>query len=393
MLKFESFFFISGGTVDISAQEVAPNGELKIIHRVCGGSWGGEMTNEKFKAMLIKIIGAPLLMKFKKDNGSDFIEMMGDFERKKKSFKVDDNGNVVTRFPLSLKTLIEDELDSTIDEIIAESPSYKDKLYIKRDKMFITRDLFKSFFDECCNLTVEEIKGVLNHPRCEKSKAIMMVGGFSECELLRKAVKDAFPSLEVFIPVEGGLSVLKGAVIYGHNPRIVASRVCNFTYGVSLSVPFVTGKHPESKRYVWDKEQWCRHVFHVCYTVDEEVRIGEVRKIELNDTFVSPESQCRRSTPMKVEIYISDKANPSFVTDEGCKKHAVIHVSPPGGRWPEQVMGYVELEVVGTEMIGTYVNVTTNERTSTRFEFLPSGYEFTKGEKRRIFDPEADKLD
>lgn len=385
--------FVLGGTVDISTQEVAPDGELKIIHRVCGGSWGGGMTNENFRIMLTKLIGAPLLLKFKKEQGSDFIEMMRDFERKKKSFKVEDTGNVVTRFPLSLKIMIGDELGEEIEDLIANSASYKDKLKIKRDKMLMSRELFKTFFDECCDLTVEEIRDVLEHPRCKSSKAIMMVGGFSECDLLRKAVKDAFPNLEVFVPVEGGLSVLKGAVIYGHNPNIVASRICNFTYGVSISIPFKTGQHPESKRYEWDKEQWCRHVFHVCYTMDEEVKVGVVRKIELNDTFVTPESQCRRNSPIRAEIYISDKENPSFITDDGCKKHAVILVNPPGGKWPEQVLGWVELEVVGTEMIGTYVNASTNERTSTKFEFLPSGYEFTKGEKKRLFDPDADALD
>jgi hypothetical protein len=34
-----------------------------------------------------------------------------------------------------------------------------------------------------------------------------------------------------------GHSVLKGVVIYGHDPD-VSSRVCNFTYGIRLSVDF-----------------------------------------------------------------------------------------------------------------------------------------------------------
>jgi hypothetical protein len=41
-----------------------------------------------------------------------------------------------------------------------------------------------------------------------------------------------------------------------------------------------------------------------------------------------------------------------------------------------------------SEMTGTYVNATTKERTTTKFEFLPSGYRFTKGERKRLFDPE-----
>jgi hypothetical protein len=50
---------------------------------------------------------------------------------------------------------------------------------------------------------------------------------YSESDMLQNAVKVAYPDLEVFVPVDGGLSVLKGAVIYGHNPNIVSSRICN----------------------------------------------------------------------------------------------------------------------------------------------------------------------
>jgi hypothetical protein len=45
----------------------------------------------------------------------------------------------------------------------------------------------------------------------------------------------------------------------------------------------------------------------------------------------------------------------------------VIQVDPPGGTWPQQVFGWVELEISGTEMTGTYVNATTKERTTTKF--------------------------
>ncbi|CAC5400999.1 unnamed protein product [Mytilus coruscus] len=336
-----------GGTVDISTQEVAPNGELKIIHKVCGGSWGGEMVNEKYRIVLTKLVGGPVLKQFKREQGADYNEMMRDFERKKKTYKLNSTETVNTRFPVSLKDLIADSVDSSIDSVINES-TFKDKISTKRDKMFIKPDLFQTFFKESCDLTVEEIRSVLNHPRCEDVSAIMMVGGFSESDVLQDAVKKAFPELEVFVPVDGGLSVLKGAVIYGHNPNIVASRVS-----------------------------------------DEDVKVGDIRQIELNDTFVTADSQCRRTHPLRAEIYISDKPDPKFVTEEGCQKHAVIHVKPSGGQWPEQVFGWVELKVAGTEMIGTYVNATTKERTSTKFEFLPSGYKFTKGEKKRLFDPAA----
>jgi hypothetical protein len=57
-----------------------------------------------------------------------------------------------------------------------------------------------------------------------------MVGGFSESEILQIEIRNAFPDLQLFIPMEGGVSVLKGAVIYGHSPKTLGIRLCNFTY-------------------------------------------------------------------------------------------------------------------------------------------------------------------
>ena len=338
--------------------------------------------------MLRRLVGGDILSgEFKKEEGADYNEMMRDFERKKKLFKSDSTETINTRFPTTLKDIIIKQLDCSIDDLIKDS-SFKEDLKSRRDKMFIKPELFKTFFKESCDLTIMEIRDILDHPRCEDVSAVMMVGGYSESDMLQNAVKVAYPDLEVFVPVDGGVSVLKGAVIYGHNPNIVSSRICNYTFGVSLSIPFQTGKHPESKRYTWDNEQWCRHIFHRCFKADEVVKIGDMRQIELNDTFETADSQSRRTHPLKVEIYISDKQDPTYVTDDGCQKHAVIQVDPPGGTWPQQVFGWVELEISGTEMTGTYVNATTKERTTTKFEFLPSGYRFTKGEKRRLYDPE-----
>lgn len=346
------------------------------------------MVNEKYRSMLRRLVGGDILSgEFKKEQGAEYNEMMRDFERKKKLFKFDSTETINTRFPTTLKDIIIKQLDCSIDDLIKDS-SFKEDLKSRRDQMFIKPELFKTFFKESCDLTIMEIRDILDHPRCKDVSAVMMVGGYSESDMLQNAVKVAYPDLEVFVPVDGGLSVLKGAVIYGHNPNIVSSRICNYTFGVSLSIPFQTGKHPQSKRYTWDNEQWCRHIFHTCFNADEVVKIGDMRQIELNDTFETADSQSRRTHPLKIEIYISDKQDPTYVTDDGCQKHAVIQVDPPGGTWPQRVFGWVELEISGTEMTGTYVNATTKERTTTKFEFLPSGYRFTKGERKRLFDPE-----
>jgi hypothetical protein len=80
------FIILIGGTVDISTQEVSTNGELKIIHKICGGPWGGECVNRQFMKIILELLGAGILEDFKKSYGHDLLLMTRSFERKKKTF-------------------------------------------------------------------------------------------------------------------------------------------------------------------------------------------------------------------------------------------------------------------------------------------------------------------
>ncbi|VDI47076.1 Hypothetical predicted protein [Mytilus galloprovincialis] len=59
----------------------------------------------------------------------------------------------------------------------------------------------------------------LMHSEVSDIQQILMVGGFSECELVQKAMEDRFPNIAIFIPEKAGLAVLKGAVMYGHQHK------------------------------------------------------------------------------------------------------------------------------------------------------------------------------
>ena len=66
---------------------------------------------------------------------------------------------------------------------------------------------------------------------------IFLVGGFAESELMQATVKSQFASAatKVIVPVRPGLAVLCGAVRFGKNQDVFASRVARFTYGIALA--------------------------------------------------------------------------------------------------------------------------------------------------------------
>lgn len=368
---FVIFFIFKGGTINISTQAVTRGGEIDMLYKVSGGPWGGDRLNEEFLRMLSTILGEETMAQFKDFNGPDYLDLCRQFEVKKKTYSRSSQHDVVIRMPFELCDLYETYSEDTIVNAIKRSP-YHDKIKFKRSKLHLSPGVFEEFYREITQNLLNEIRKILDHPRCKDVSAILMVGGFSESEVLQLELRSAFPKLEFFIPVEGGLAVLKGGVIYGHNPRTVGLRLCNFTYGVNAMLPFSKRRHPMSHRVIWNGKPYCSFIFRVLFTMNEEIKEGEVRSIRVIDVFDSEETQDKRYLPIRVQIYASDSETPVYTTDEGCRLHAEIVVDPPGGKWPKRVFGTVELEFAGEEMIGTYISDDTGAKTCARFEFLQS---------------------
>lgn len=342
-----------------------------MLYKVTGGPWGGDRLNEEFLRMLSTILGEETMAQFRDFNGPDYLDLCRQFELKKKTYSRSSKNDVVIRIPFELCDLFETYCEDKIVDAIERSP-YRGKVRYKRSKMHLSSDVFEEFYEEITQNLINEVTKILNHPRCKDVSAILMVGGFSESEVLQLELRNAFPNLEFFIPVEGGLAVLKGGVIFGHNPRTVGMRLCNFTYGVNAMLPFSKRRHPMSHRVIWNGKPYCSFIFRVLFTVNEEIKEGEVRSIRVIDVFDSEETQDKRLLPIRVQIYASDSEAPVYTTDEGCRLHAEIVVPPPDGKWPKRVFGTVELEFAGEEMIGTYISDETGAKSCARFEFLQS---------------------
>ena len=60
------------------------------------------------------------------------------------------------------------------------------------------------------------------------------------------------------VPEEASLSVVKGAVAFGHDPSAICQRICRFTYGVGSYLPFVEGQHREDLRVNSDGMDLCK---------------------------------------------------------------------------------------------------------------------------------------
>ncbi|XP_060606755.1 heat shock 70 kDa protein 12A-like [Ruditapes philippinarum] len=101
-----------------------------------------------------------------------------------------------------------------------------------------------------------------------------------------ESVKEAFSNKRIIVPSEPGLAVLKGAVLFGHDPLVMKSRVSKYTYGIEIIDKFVEGLSPERYRVFENGIYKCRYTFCPFVRAGELVPVGKIaREHLLSDTF------------------------------------------------------------------------------------------------------------
>ncbi|XP_060585439.1 heat shock 70 kDa protein 12B-like [Ruditapes philippinarum] len=269
-----------GGTVDITVHEVLHGGKLKELYKASGGHWGGTRVDEAFLDFLVDLVGSGVMLKFKERYTEDYLELLREFEGKKRSILSSSDEKVRLKIPYTFIQLIEELKRKSLQKVIDDS-IYSKQLKLKTDKLGMEASLAKSFFDISIIKTVEHVKKLLKEPVTDGVDAIIMVGGFSESNMLHEAVKSNFPELGVIVPNDAGLAVLKGAVIFGHSPSTISERVSKYTYGVAVVDEFDPDIHPIEKEIIIEGRTYCSDVFSVHVRAGQTLIVGEYQSKEI----------------------------------------------------------------------------------------------------------------
>lgn len=350
-----------GGTVDITVHEVQCNGTLKELDKASGGAWGGTRVDESFKEMLEEIVGGGMMEEFALSHTADFIDLFRDFETKKRNVKDDSPGKITIRIPINLQELYEERTKEEIKKRIRQT-KYKDDLTWVGDRLRIDKPRFVELFSAACDGMVDHVKKLLKSPKVRGTNNILMVGGFSESPLLQKRIREEFPSCRVIIPQEAGLAVLKGAVIFGHQPATIAARIAKYTYGISVMTKFDRNKHPMSKMKMIEGKEKCKDVF------DKHVSIGQLLEIDDVQSEKSYWPLYDDQTQVSLRVFTSTDEQPAFVDDPGCCYLGTLTVDVPKHGSDKEILS--SFTFGGTELKVQAVVKSTGETTSANFDFL-----------------------
>ncbi|KAH3838277.1 hypothetical protein DPMN_111685 [Dreissena polymorpha] len=218
-----------------------------------------------------------------------------------------------------------------------------------KEKLRFDAAIAKSFFEDSIESIVNHITELLEEPVNAEVEAILMVGGYSESPMLQQAITETFAHLSVIIPQDAGLAVLKGAVIFGHNPDAITQRIAKYTYGTDVEVDFDSQQHPIEKQYIdQDGNVKCMDVFDVLVRKGDSLVLGTSQ----SEKVYSPSTEDQDEISM--DIYATPDSDPEFNTDEGCKKIGSFSVpltvyGPDGSVHVEMIFGGTEILVRCTE--------------------------------------------
>jgi hypothetical protein len=339
---------VAGGTADITVHEKLENGKLRELCIVTGNDYEGTAVDGAFFQMLVRILGGPLITALKEEEPSAYLDLFREFETVKRTVSPSTSGKVNVTIPyVALDKMCQRILGEDLPSVI-ESSTYSKEIHLRGDKMRINVETMKNLFKGTIDNIISLMTEVLKKPEAEEVNTLLLVGGFSDCLLIREAVNNAFCDKTIIMPEEAGLSVLKGAVLFGHRPDYVQSRVMRYTYGLGNCPLFDPKQHDRERMCVVEGEEHCSNVFLKMVEIGQEVTSGTKFPVAFSTIF-------KRQGLVNISFYVSTSKNPMYTDEDSCSflGSANIEFEDPcdDGRWVdiENIFGNSEISMTAVD--------------------------------------------
>lgn len=352
-----------GGTVDITIHEVLEGDRIKELHKPTGGPWGGIYLDHEFFNILEECVGKDEFEKFKRDDLDGYIDLCKDLELKKRDISTETQ-KMSLRIPFHLQSKCD----------ISRS-KFADRLVFRGEKIEFDEHLIKQWYSEVCDKIENHVRNLLEK---HKIDIILMVGGFSESLFLHDTMKKAFPDKAVLVPNGASLAVLKGAVLFGHNPSSIESRVAKFTYGVNTTLPIKDENTVLDEKHfkIIDGVKYETNVFSKHVTKGDNLKVGEIQKEITYHPLLNDQKTIR------FNVYTSSRENPKYIDDPECRPLGYINVDIPDSCDRKVLVRFI---FGGTEIKVEGINERAGNVTSVKFQYSESAEE----EQRYLCKPDV----
>lgn len=302
-----------------------------------GGPLGGISVDGEYKKLLETIGGKGILEAFAKISMEDYLSIFKEFEAKKR--EVSDKV-VRIKIPLKFDHCVKNKIQGGLAKALQNS-IYGERITYKNNKLCLQLSEFEKLFKNAIDGIIKCVVDIFTNKDFDDVKDVIMVGGFSDCKLIQKALREKFKTRNFIIPTEAGLAVLKGAVYFGHLPNAISRRAARYTYGIQICRKFKPGEDPEDKKITVGGIDRCKDVLHPLVKRGERIEPGCEYPVVCHSL---------KPSQGKIEcgIYVSKEVNPKFVDEKGCRLLCKVSVQlPPGvnNAEIEEIITFGETEI------------------------------------------------
>ena len=340
------------------------DGNLRELCKASGGAWGGTTVDEAYEEMLIKIFGQSVFTKFRRENMDDYIEIFRTFEVKKRGISTLTENDTIISLPATLIETYIEETESSLKNAVQNSTVSKFVTPEKGHKLRIKAAIMKNLFSVATDNITKHISDLLKMDVVKGVKTIIMVGGLSESNIVHETVKQSFPNLNVVVPPDAVLTVLKGAVVFGYKPTAITERISRYTYGICTNRPFQDGVHPADKLcYDARGEPWCRDCFDKLIECGRQIKLNEQVS---NERYYAPHA----ITGIGFQVYGSTEPDPTYITDDRCFFVGDFDIDFPDPDNPKNLdkIFWLYFTLGDTELRLEVQDIDTKERYSAQFK-------------------------
>ncbi|XP_053488063.1 heat shock 70 kDa protein 12A isoform X3 [Ictalurus furcatus] len=356
-----------GGTVDLTVHQIRmPEGHLKELYKASGGPYGSIGVDYEFEMLLCKIFGQDFIDQFKIKRPAAWVDLMIAFESRKRAAAPDRSNPLNINLPFSFIDYYKKFRGHSVEHALRKSNVDFVK-WSSQGMLRMSPDAMNALFKPTIDHIIRHLKELFERPEVTDIKFLFLVGGFAESPLLQKAVQDMLQGQSrVIIPHDVGLTILKGAVLFGLDPGVIKVRRSPLTYGVGVLNRFVEGKHPPEKLLVRDGTRWCTDVFDTFISADQSVALGET--VKRSYTPAKPSQQV-----IVIHVYCSERERVGFISDAGVRKCGTLRLDVSGTESPAAgVRREIQtlMQFGDTEIRAMAIDVATNRTVKASIDFL-----------------------
>ncbi|XP_056291736.1 heat shock 70 kDa protein 12A isoform X3 [Pseudoliparis swirei] len=354
-----------GGTVDLTVHQIRlPEGHLKELYKASGGPYGSLGIDYEFEKLLCKIFGQDFIDQFKIKRPAAWVDLMIAFESRKRAAAPDRTNPLNINLPFSFIDYYKKFRGHSVEHALRKSNVDFVK-WSSQGMLRMSPEAMNSLFKPTIDHIIQHLTDLFEKPEVSDIKFLFLVGGFAESSLLQLAVQNMLQGRSrIIIPHDVGLTILKGAVLFGLDPSIIKVRRSPLTYGVGVLNRFVEGKHPAEKLLVKDGTRWCTDVFDTFIAADQSVALGEL--VKRSYTPAKPSQQV-----IVIHVYCSEKEKASFISEPGVRKCGTLRLDVSG---TESAAPRREIQTLmqfgDTEIRAMAVDVSTGRTVKASIDFL-----------------------